>query len=262
MLATSLPDCEAVLVDVGGTLLHGDQAIPGASDFLFALKKKRKPFFIVANNVTESTQEVLQKLKHIGAAVSIENMITASQSAIAYAQQHNIQSVHIIGSETQRQEWADAGFHTHADRPDAIIAGIDVHMTYDTLTQLMRMMHEGARLIALSQSMFHVTPVGATPGVGPLLQYLHAVTGKRPEIIAGKPSLTFFQYCISRVGVPAAHTAIVGDQMGADMTFAEEYGMVSALVLSGQTTREDLREHAYQPDYVVESVDSLTPLFR
>ncbi|MCW1930483.1 MAG: HAD-IIA family hydrolase [Candidatus Kerfeldbacteria bacterium] len=262
MLATSIQDCEAILVDVGGTLLHGEKMIEGASDFLFALKKKQIPFYITANNVSESTQEILERLKNVGCSVSIDDMITASQSAIAWARLHNITSVRVMGTVAQTLEWREAGFDTTATQPHALILGRDETINYESLTEAMRAMHTGAKLIALSDSAFHMNGVAVLPSVGPVIQYLKEVTGRAPDCISGKPHAQMFRYITSRVGVPAAHIAVIGDQLTADMKLAEEYGMVSALVLSGQTTREDVQESAYQPDYVVESVESLTPLFR
>lgn len=262
LLATSIQDCEALLIDVGGTLMRGDQAIEGAADFLFELKKNRVPFFITVNNVAESTQEVLQKLKMAGCGVTLEQMITASQAAIAFAQRQNVRSVRVMGTATQAQEWTEAGFDTTTEKPDAMVLGLDTQMNYYTLTQAMRAIHRGAFCIALSDTTFHMVDDGVAPGVGPVVQYLREVTGKYPDAICGKPHRTMMDYVSQRVGVPAAHIAIVGDQLTADMKMAEEYGMVSALVLSGQTSREDLREHPYQPDYVVESIESLITLFR
>jgi ribonucleotide monophosphatase NagD (HAD superfamily) len=70
------------------------------------------------------------------------------------------------------------------------------------------------------------------------------------------------EYAIAQSGTPAKHMAIIGDQMTSDMQMAQEFGMVSVLVLSGQTTRDDLVNSPYQPDYVVESISHLTPLFQ
>lgn len=102
-LATSLQDCEALLIDLGGTLTHGDTVIDGAVDFLFTLKKKRIPFYIVANNTTESSNEVLLKLKTAGCAVAHDQLITASQVGIAYAQREGITSIAVIGSDEQKK---------------------------------------------------------------------------------------------------------------------------------------------------------------
>jgi ribonucleotide monophosphatase NagD (HAD superfamily) len=70
------------------------------------------------------------------------------------------------------------------------------------------------------------------------------------------------EFAVAHTGIPANRMAIIGDQLASDMQMAQEFGMVSVLVLSGQTTRDDLVNATYQPDYVVESISHLTPLFQ
>lgn len=148
------------------------------------------------------------------------------------------------------------------EKPHAVCIALDTNLSYETLTTTMRLLHTGARYLALSDSPFHITEAGITPGIGATLRYLEEVTGRTPDAIFGKPGTHMMEYITEHVGVPATRMGIVGDQMSVDMTMAEHYGMVSALVLSGQSSRENVREQQYQPDYIVESVASLTPLFQ
>lgn len=242
--------------------MHGDVAIEGASDFLFTLKKKRVPFYIVANNTTESSNQILLKLKSAGCAVAHDQLITASQVGIAYAVREGIASVAFIGSDEQKKEWQEAGITVTTEKPQAVCIALDTHLSYETLTATMRLLHTNTRYFALSDSPFHITDAGVSPGIGATLSFLEEVTGRTPDAIFGKPGTYMMEYITERVGVPATRMGIVGDQMSVDMNMAENYGMVSTLVLSGQSSRENVREHQYQPDYIVESVTSLVPLFQ
>jgi len=50
---------------------------------------------------------------------------------------------------------------------------------------------------------------------------------------------------------------MVGDRLYTDLEMARLAGMVGILVLSGETTHEDLREAAHAPDFTFESVREL-----
>ena len=56
---------------------------------------------------------------------------------------------------------------------------------------------------------------------------------------------------LARLGLPPADTILVGDRLLTDVRMAREAGMISALVLSGATSEDDLAASDIQPDFVV-----------
>ena len=90
---------------------------------------------------------------------------------------------------------------------------------------------------------------------------LAAATGRRPEASFGKPNFAIVDHLLDRHGLTAADAVVVGDRLYTDIALAENNRMTSVLVLSGETKREDLETSETQPDFVVDSVADLGPLF-
>jgi NagD protein len=59
------------------------------------------------------------------------------------------------------------------------------------------------------------------------------------------------------LGLTTAETTIIGDTMETDILGGVQMGYRTVLVLSGGTTREDLKRYAYRPDVVVDSIADL-----
>jgi ribonucleotide monophosphatase NagD (HAD superfamily) len=83
---------------------------------------------------------------------------------------------------------------------------------------------------------------------------VEGATGKKVEAIVGKPSDIMIQVAVEAMGLRPQDCLLVGDRLETDMVMGKKAGMATALVLTGVTTREALRQSDIQPDYVWESV--------
>lgn len=252
------------MIDSGGTLVRGSKCIQGAPDFTKALRRKRIPHFVLSNTTTSSAVDLCSKLNHLGFAFDERQMVTANRSAMHYMREHAINSAFIIGTTSQKEEFTAAGFTvctTANEQADAVLVSLDAQMDYAILAHAAALLRNGATFIATNADDWWISDNGMLPDTGATIAYLQHLCGT-PPVITGKPSALMMEYAVSHAGVPAKHMAIIGDQIPSDMHMAQEFGMVSVLVLSGQTTREDLANSNYQPDYVVDSISHLTPLFQ
>ncbi len=259
--ATSLQDCEAILIDIGGTLRRGQNPIDGATDFIKILRRKNVPHYCLTNTTTVSRETLADELHSLRFKISAEQLLTANMSAIAYLQRNNITSAYIVGTENQKQEFEEHGIAVTDTNAQAVIASLDYDLSYETLATASRLIRQGAVYLATNDDPNLVSHDGLRPDAGATVAFLNETTEQEP-IITGKPYSQIMELALEQIGAPAASMAIIGDQLGIDMKLAEEYGMVSVLVLSGQTERDHLTDAAYQPDYIVESVENLIPLFK
>lgn len=263
-MSTSLQDCEAILLDSGGTLAIAGTVVEGAPDFTKALRRKRVPHFVLSNTTTKSAVDLCSSLNALGFAFDDRQMITANRSAMHYMQQQNIHTIFVIGTASQKEELHAAGFTVvdgASSQVDAVVVSLDVQMNYSMLANASLLLRNGAAFIATNADKFWITDDGLMPDTGATIAYLQHLTDRTP-VVTGKPSALMMEFAVAHTGVPAKQMAIIGDQLTADMQMAQEFGMVSVLVLSGQTTRDDLMNAVYQPDYVVDSIAHLTPLFQ
>lgn len=76
----------------------------------------------------------------------------------------------------------------------------------------------------------------------------------------GKPNPIYARYFIEHSKVNPNNTLFVGDTMYTDMRMAEENGLDSCLVLSGNTKKEALKRYVTEPTYVLESIAMIPSL--
>ena len=101
------------------------------------------------------------------------------------------------------------------------------------------------------------SPDGGLPDVGAYLALLKVTTGVDPVHICGKPNPGMILHKISDLGLDPTRCAMVGDRLYTDMEMAISANCVSVLVLSGESTRDDLLQSGHDVDVVVGSVDEL-----
>ncbi|HQM99992.1 MAG TPA: HAD hydrolase-like protein, partial [Candidatus Hydrogenedentes bacterium] len=85
--------------------------------------------------------------------------------------------------------------------------------------------------------------------------------GRTPRFI-GKPEPAFARMALHFLGTDAAHSAMVGDRLYTDMAMAKRAGMAGILVLSGESTSEDVETSPEPPDFVFPSVRELHEALR
>lgn len=258
--ATSLHDCSAILLDIGGTLKIGDSAVDGSRDFLKALRKKHLPYFILSNTTTVGSAELLRQLNDLDLHVDADQLITANTAAIGYMKARGIKSVFLIGTEAQRGELEEHGIQVSDEKASTVLVSLDTSLDYQKLAIADYLIRNGANYLATNADTHFVAEDGLGPDAGGTVGFLRATTGREP-LITGKPSQVMFDLVLERTGATPHDLAIIGDQLEADMQMARDFGLLSVLVLSGKTKRDDLDKADFTPDYVVESVANLTPLF-
>jgi NagD protein len=68
----------------------------------------------------------------------------------------------------------------------------------------------------------------------------------------GKPSPVMMRAARKELGLSTDQTIMIGDTTETDILGGVQLGFHTVLVLSGGTSRDDLRRFAYRPDVVVE----------
>src|SRR5699024_12383933 len=66
------------LSDMDGVLVHDDQALPGAVDFVNRLREKERPFLLLPNNSLFTPQQLRERLLPSGLDVPVESIWTSA----------------------------------------------------------------------------------------------------------------------------------------------------------------------------------------
>ena len=97
---------------------------------------------------------------------------------------------------------------------------------------------------------------GYVPDCGAICQMLeHAV--KRKPIYLGKPGTAMVDYALKLNHFSREETLVVGDRLYTDILCGHNAGVETALVLTGEATREEGEACEYGPDYIFRSIEEL-----
>lgn len=253
-----LRQIENYLLDMDGTVYLGPRAIHGAAGFVRALREHGKRFLFFTNNPTKDASAYAAKLAGMGISVSPRDILTSGEATARYiAAQTPYQRVYAIGTPSFEAELRRAGLELNENKPDAVVLAFDTTLTYAKLERACLLLRAGLPYLATNPDRLCPTEYGYIPDCGATAALLEAATGRAPKYI-GKPNAEMIAMGLEKLRARPENTAMVGDRLYTDMEMAYRAGTASVLVLSGETTREQLDAAERKPDYVFESVAEIT----
>jgi len=253
-----LKGIKAFLLDLDGTLYLGDQLFEWTPGFLATLRELGLPRVFMTNNSSRNAAGYAEKLRRLGIDAEPQEIITSGQSAALYLrEQPDIRTVYVLGTEPLANEVRQAGKTVVAEGADALLVGYATNLDFAGLSQAAIELQRGARFLATHPDRVCPDPRGMLPDCGALCACLTSATGREVEQVFGKPSSWMLQLATERTGMETREIALVGDRLYTDIQMAQASGMPSVLVLSGETTPQDLSASAVQPDLVVDHVGAL-----
>jgi 4-nitrophenyl phosphatase len=258
-----LKDIRHWLIDMDGVLYHGDQRMPGAVEFIAALQGEEIPFLLVTNNSTLTPEAYVDKVGGMGIQVTPEDVLTSSIATAEYLSRVSPPgaSVQVMGENGVRTALLDKGFELVERGGDYVVVGMDRGLTFDSLSRATLAIRAGATFIGTNPDMTLPVEEGQIPGNGAVLAALQAASGVKPFII-GKPEAALLEIGMERLGATREGTAILGDRVETDILGGQRAGLITVLVLSGASTREDLDESGLEPDFVFQNVMELVEAWR
>jgi 4-nitrophenyl phosphatase len=257
-----LKGVQCFLMDMDGTIYLGDQLLPGARDWLDLLDARRVLYYFLTNNSSKSQVEYAEKLSRLGLDIPEERIFTSGEATAIYLKKHFPgASLYVVGTQPLQEEFARHGFTLVEDDPDVAVLGFDTTLTYAKLWQLCDLVVAGKPYIATHPDINCPTPDGFMPDIGAMIELVAASTGRRPDVIVGKPYEPIVQALAGKTGLPLDAHCMVGDRLYTDIALGR-WGITTALVLSGETKTADLVSSEFKPDLVVADIAEMTDLYR
>ena len=249
-----LRNIRTLMIDVDGTLLKGDVALPGAIELFKFLEKNGLKFLVMTNNSTKSPQDYSKKLSNAGFNIRPENIITSSTITAQYLCKNFPDSpVFVIGQSGIFDALAEKNIFPLTDLSQnagvVIVAG-DYDLTYEKIKNAILHIQRGAKFIGTNPDLLVPTEEGLVPECGTTIAAIEAATGKKALII-GKPNKLMFDLAIKINDTQHSQIAIVGDRLSTDIVGGINAGISTILIETGVDNRETISNSAAQPDLIV-----------
>lgn len=259
-MQTSTP-IRALILDMDGVLWKDKEPIGNLPAIFARLQSKNVQVILATNNATRTPDQYVQKLAGFGVTVEPWRIVN-SANATAHRLMKDFPkggAVFVVGEEGLVKALAAQGFVPAGpeDRPLAVVAGLDLHITYEKLKQATLLIRSGVPFYFTNPDRTFPTPQGLIPGAGSILAALVAATDVQPHL-AGKPSPDMYLMALELLNLPAQETLAVGDRLETDILGGQRAGCRTALVLSGVATQADLDSWEPKPDFTAADLDSLT----
>lgn len=262
---------DGFVFDLDGTVYLGEAALPGSVDAIAELRRRGKRVLFVSNKPLEPRQNYAAKLTRLGIPTPPEDVITSAYVLGRHLARHEPHlALYVIGEPSLRAELRSHGLQVLEELTqqdplavidptgiDAVVVAFDRTLDYRKLNTAYQALLRGARFFATNADKACPMPAGSLPDAGGTLAALEHMTGRKLELLAGKPSPLTMAVAMEELKLPPRHIMMVGDRLETDILMGQQAGMVTAVTLTGVATRAEAERMAPAPDYIITNLGEL-----
>jgi NagD protein len=243
-----------------GVLVHEEEVIPGAPEFVKRLRDLGRPFLLLTNNSIFTPRDLKARLAASGIDVPEDAIWT---SALATAQflddQRPEGTAYVIGEAGLTTAMHEIGYVMTERNPEYVVLGETRTYSFEAIATAIRLVDGGARFIATNPDPTGPSLNGPIPATGSVAALITRATGRDPYYV-GKPNPLMMRSALRQIGAHSQSAVMIGDRMDTDVISGLEAGLRTILVLTGSTRREQVQRFPYQPTRVVDSIADVVPL--
>lgn len=265
---------DGFVFDLDGTVYLGDAALPGSVAGIAELRRRGKQVLFVSNKPLEPRDAYAAKLTRLGIPTEADDVITSAYVLGRHlARTESALRYYVIGEEALRAELRGHGLTIvpelsdqddkeviDAAGIDAVVVAFDRTLDYRKLNTAYQALLGGARFFATNGDKACPMPGGSIPDAGATIAALEHISGRKLELLAGKPSPLILQVALERLDLPAARCMMVGDRLETDILMGQQAGMFTGAVLTGAATRADIERMENPPSFVLETIGAIPAL--
>ena len=245
------------LTDMDGVLHREGSVIPGAEEFISALREEEIPFMVLTNNSMQTPRDLSAKLVRMGLHIEPERIWTsATATANFLSKQAGQASAYVIGEAGLTTALHEEGWILTDADPDFVVLGETRTYSFEAISTAANLIMGGARFIATNPDVTGPGPHGVIPATGAVAAMITAMTGKKPYYV-GKPNPVMMRTALNNIGAHSENTVMIGDRMDTDVKAGLEAGMRTILVRTGISDDAEIARYPYRPTTILDSVAEL-----
>lgn len=255
--------------DMDGTIYLGGIPFDFAVRYINRLRELGRRVLFFTNNASHSSEFYYEKLTRLGYSPKKDEIMTAGDVTAEYLLRHRSgKSVYVVGTEELKNDWISRGINVISDDDaengtdaDIVVTSFDLELVYRKLVSATRMIRGGAEYFSTHPDYNCPTETGFIPDSGAIAALVTASTGKTPRYF-GKPYYETVEMIHEVTELEMDEICIFGDRLYTDIALGKKNGITSILVLTGETTEEDLEKCSPEdyPDIVLPSLSEADEL--
>ncbi len=251
------------IFDMDGTIYIGNRPFDFAVKFICNLRKCGYEIMFFTNNASRSSTFYYNKLASLGYAPTPSEIMTSGDVTAEFLLRHRKgKSVYLVGTSELRRDWRVRGIRLVSDddasegaTADIVVTSFDTELTYQKVSDAVRMIRSGAEYLSTHPDFNCPIDGGFIPDSGAIAAMMTASTGVKPRYF-GKPCPETVNMIKEVTGYSSEEICIFGDRLYTDIALGKQNAITSALVLTGETKKEDLNgiSASAMPDFVFSSL--------
>src|SRR3954451_2432604 len=128
------------LMDMDGVLVHEEQAIPGAQEFIMRLRERERPFLVLTNNSIYTRRDLSARLRASGLEVPEESIWTSALATARFLDdQRPGGTAFVIGESGLTTALYEYGYTMSERSPDYVVLGETRTYSFERITQAIRL---------------------------------------------------------------------------------------------------------------------------
>jgi HAD superfamily hydrolase (TIGR01450 family) len=250
------------LLDLDGTLYLDGRLFDGAAEFLRYVKHCGGVSLYLTNNSSRGADAYVDKLRRLGIPAEPGDFLTSVDAAVRFLRARRTARedvFYVCGTQSFKNQLRREGFAL-AEAPDpsvtALLCGFDTELTFQKLEDSCVLLNRGVDFIATNPDWVCPTWYGYVPDCGSVCEMLRRATGRTPKVV-GKPQPEMVLLAMERTGRSPEETLVVGDRIYTDVLCGVNAGVDTALVLSGESTMDTVRESGVRPTTIYRDIAQL-----
>lgn len=242
------------LIDMDGVIYSGNDLIEGADIFIAELKQRNLPFLFLTNNSQRTSRDVINKLAGLGIEAEEENVFTSAMATGWFlSRQKPYGSAYVLGEGGLLTSLHENGYSLVNQDPDFVVVGEGRNFTLEMVNHAVDMILGGAKLVATNLDPSPKKAGWNNLGIKAIVSMIEEATGVKAFSV-GKPSPVMMRVARKKLGLDSANTTIIGDTMDTDILGGIQLGYHTVLTLSGVSKSKELKNYAFSPDLIVDSI--------
>ena len=260
-MRAALAGIKCFLLDMDGTIYLGERLIDGTLDFMQAAVQTGRDVWFLTNNSSKSADAYIRKLTRMGIPQRFcQQVITSGHAAAQYILRHYPGGRgYLLGNEILAEELRGMGLSFTQDDPDYVLVAFDTTLDYAKMCRVCDLIRAGKPYIATHPDFNCPTETGFIPDMGAIMAFIEASTGRKADVILGKPYVGIVEEAQRRTGYARHELAMAGDRLYTDVATGVKHGMTGILVLSGEATMADVHQSDIKPDLIFNRLSDMIP---
>ena len=255
-----------VVLDMDGTIYLGGRLFAETLPFLATLKELGIGWDFLTNNNSKSRADYVESLGQMGIVVEAEQVVMSTDACVATLRRDypEVRRIFVLGTSGMKKDLEGAGFEVVSEEGcDAVVVGYDTSLNYESLCRAAYWIGQGKPYLATHPDLVCPTEMKTIlPDCGAICALLESATGRKPDQVSGKPNPAILEAVMNLRGLTAGEVVMVGDRIYTDMRMAREAGVLGALTLTGEATRDEVTAPASAPDLIINDLGELEALLR